>query len=246
MKPRYLYLSALLVITLLSPVFSTGIDDLQTKKLTVDRMKYFPVTPDNKNYIFLQSIESDTAIIIGDFSGVEKKIIMIVDKKSDNTIDTVFEYYPQTKDLKQKSESQSKFFNKDIAKLKKDIIEGSVYRGNFTDSMKSLNTLESILKNPDTRSLYSDVYGFSIKYYEVDELKKNSALFQYGKAAAGYYLQFKTEYSRKDHTTVQKPVLNYSVFCRDSNDSVVKDTVENLFKIRKPGVSSAKGTNFSD
>ena len=246
MKQRYLYLSALLVIALLSPVFSTGIDDLQTKKLTVDRMKYFPVTPDNKNYVFLQAIENDTAIVIGDFSGLEKKIIMILDKNSDNTIDSVIEYYPLTRDLKIKSDSQSKFFSKDIAKLKKDIIEGSIYKGNYTDNMISLKTLESVLNNPDTRSLYPDVYGFSVKYYEIDEMKKNSALFQYGKAAAGYYLQFKTEYIRKDHATVQKPVLSWSVYCRDSKDIVVKETVENLFKIRQPGVTSAKGTGFSD
>lgn len=225
---------------MLIPAFPEGHDDLQIKKLTVDRMIYFPVTQDNINYIFMQAIENDTAIIIGDFSGLEKKIIMIIDKNSDNTIDSVFEYYPLTKDLRKKNNSSSKFFNKDIAKLKKDIIEGTIYKGNYTDGMKSIKTLESILNNSDTRSLYADVYGFNIKYYEIDELKKHSALFTYGKASAGYYLQFKTVYYRKDHRTEERPVLNYSVYCRDSNDPIVKETVENLFKIRQPGVNSQK------
>jgi len=243
MKQRHLFLSAILTVILMAPVFSVGLDDLLTKKLTIDRIKYFPVTQDNINYIFLQSIENDSVIVIGDFSGLEKKIVMIIDKNSDNTIDAVLEYYPLTRDLKRRTESKSKFFNSDIAKLKKDIIEGTVYKGNYTDNMKSLKTLESILNNPDTRSLYADVYGFNIKFYEVDELKKNSALFSYGKASAGYFLQFKTEYYRKDYKTEQKPVLRYSVFCKDTNDPVVKDTVENLFKIRQPGVNSAKGNN---
>ncbi len=239
-------LSAILMMAMLMPVFSIGLDDLQIKKLTIDRFKYFPVTPDNINYIFLQSIDGDTVIIIGDFSGVEKKIIMVIDKNSDNTIDSVVEYFPNTKDLKFRSDSTSKFFTKDLVKLKKDIIEGAIYKGNYTDSMKSLNTLESILKDPDTHTLFADVYGFSVKYFDADEMKKNSALFRYGKASGGYYLEFRTEYYRKDHETKQKPVLSYSVFCRDSSDPVVKETVENLFKIRQPGVNSAKGTKYSD
>jgi hypothetical protein len=227
-------------MSFITPLLSEGLEDLQTKKLKEDRLAYFPVPRDNINYLFMQSIGNDTSIVIGDFSGVEKKIIMIVDKNNDNTIDSVFEYFPLTKDLKAKKDSQSKFFTKDIAKFKKDIIEGTVYKGNYTDNMKSLNTLENILNNSDTNSLNADVYGFNIRYYESDERHKNAALFSYGKSAEGYYLQFKTEYYRKDYKTVQQPVLKYSVYCKDSNDSVVKETVENLFKVKQPIVNFDK------
>lgn len=241
MKKRNLLTAAALTLLFMSPLFSIGIDDLQIKKLTTDRMKLYPVPADNINYMFLQAIGNDTTIVIGDFSGVEKMIVMISDTNSDNTIDSVIEYFPLTKDLRVKTESQSRFFNKDIAKLKKDIIEGTVFRGNYTDDMKSLKTLEGVLKNPDTNNLVPDVYGFNIRFYEVDERQRNSALFSYGKREAGYYLQFRTEYYRKDFKTEEKPVLKYSVYCRDSNDPVVKETVENLFKVRQPGVNSGNG-----
>ncbi|HNX22835.1 MAG TPA: hypothetical protein PKG60_02225 [Spirochaetota bacterium] len=241
MKQKYFFVAAVMAMMLTSPLFSIGIDDLQIKKLTIDRMKLFPVPSDNINYLFMQAIEKDTAIVIGDFSGLEKMIIMIIDKNSDNTIDSVIEYFPLTKDLRVKMDSASKFFNKDIAKLKKDIIEGSVYKGNYTDDMKSLKTLESILNNPDTNSLSTDVYGFNLRYFEVDERQRNSALFSYGKKEAGYYLQFRTEYYRKDFKTEEKPKLRYSVYCKDSNDPVVKETVESLFKVRQPGVNSGNG-----
>ena len=241
MNQKYFYSTALLVMMLVSPLFPVVEEDVQTKKLTQGRITFFPVPSDNINYVFLQSIENDTAIVIGDFSGVEKKIIMIVDNNNDNTIDSVIEYYPLTKDLKKRKDSNSKFFTKDIAKLKKDIIEGSVYKGNYTDRMESFKTLEKILRNSDTNSLNADVYGFNIKSYETDERKKYSALFSYGKSAGGYYLQFKTEYYRKDYKTVQKPVLKYSVYCKDTTDPVVKETVEYLFTIRQPMSSNAKG-----
>jgi len=241
MKKRNLFTAAVLAMIFISPLFSIGLDDLQIKKLTVDRMKLFPVPADNINYIFMQAIGKDSTIVIGDFSGLEKMIIMIVDQNSDNTIDSVIEYFPLTKDLRVKTDSQSRFFNKDIAKLKKDIIEGSVYKGNYTDDMKSLKTLESVLKNPDTNSLTTEVYGFNIRFFEVDERQRNSAIFSYGKKESGYYLQFRTEYYRKDFKTEENPILRYSVYCKDTNDPVVKETVENLFKVRQPGVNSGNG-----
>jgi len=241
MKQKHFYSTAMLVMMFISPLFPAAQEEIQTIKLTLDRITYFPVPADNINYLFLQSIENDTAIVIGDFSGVDKKIIMIIDNNNDNTIDSVIEYFPLTKDLKKRKDSQSRFFTKDIAKFKKDIIEGSVYNGNYTDRMESFKTLESILRNSDTNSLNADVYGFNIKSYESDERQKYSALFSYGKSAGGYYLQFRTEYYRKDYKTVQKPVLKYSVYCRDTDDPVVKETVEYLFTIKQPMANSAKG-----
>jgi len=240
MKQKSMYILSILMVFFLSPLYSAGLEDLQTKKLKNDRLAYFPVPKDNINYVFMQSIDNDTSIVIGDFSGLEKKIILIVDKDNNNTIDSVVEYYPLTRDLKVRKESKSKFFTNDIAKLKKDIIEGVVYKGNYTDDMKSLKTLESILNNSDTNSLNADTYGFNIRYYESDERNKNLALFSYGKASGGYYLQFKTEYYRKDYKTVRRPVLKYSVYCKDTQDPVVTDVVESLFKIKQPIVNFDK------
>jgi len=146
MKQSYLYSAVVLVMIFISPVFSAGFEELQTKKLTPERLTFFPVPKDNINYLFMQAMENETVIVIGDFSGVDKMMVMIIDKNNDNKIDSVIEYFPLTKDLKKKTDSKSKFFTKDIAKLKKDIIEGTVYKGNYTDDMKSLKTLRVFCK----------------------------------------------------------------------------------------------------
>lgn len=241
MKQKYLYPAALIMMLFVPALFSaTGEDNIQTTEVTKDRLAFFPVPKASINYLFFQSFKNDSAIIIGDFAGVDKKIIMIVDKNNDNTIDAVYEYTPSKKDLKKKMESNSKFFTKDVAKLKKDIIEGTVFQGNYTDKMESFKTLEGLVTNANTNSLNSDVYGFNVRVFESDETKKNSAIFSYGKSAGGYYLQFKTEYYRRNFSTEQVPILRYSVYCKDSNDPVVKDTVERLFTIRPPIVNFDK------
>ncbi|HOP29222.1 MAG TPA: hypothetical protein P5120_05095 [Spirochaetota bacterium] len=237
---KRIFALTLLMLILSSSAFSIALDDLQIKPVTADRVKYFPVPDDNKNYMFLQAIDNDSYIVIGDFSGVDKVIVLIIDKGNDNTVDAVVEYFPLNKNYRMKKSSDSKFFTTDLAKLKKQIITGSIYKNNYTDEMKSSDALEAMLKRDDKIAVFEDVYGFNIKLFEIDETNKYSAKFAYGKNAGGYYLQFRTEYYRRNFGTEIKPVLKYSVYCKDTNDPVVKEYVESLFKIRAPKVLSAK------
>lgn len=214
--------------------------DLLIKPVDSDRLKFFPVTEDNKNYFFLQSINNVTRIIIGDFTQPEKRIVMITLDKDYTTIKSVTEYIPETDEVRTLNESVSKFFTTDVNKLKRDIITGTIFKQNYTDTMQSLSALESVLKRKDSHSIFPDVYGFSVKYSDVDDRKKHSAIFSYGKAIKGYYLIFKTEFYRESFVSTRIPVLKYSVYCKDTNDPVIQETVENLFKLKAPVASKAK------
>lgn len=214
--------------------------DLLVKPVDTDRLKFFPVTADNKNYFFLQSIDNVTRIIIGDFTKPEKRIVMITLDKDYTTIKSVTEYLPETDEIRNLDESISKFFTTDVNKLKRDIITGSIFKNNYTDTMQSLGALESVLKRKDSHSIFPDVYGFSVKYSDVDDRKKHSAIFSYGKATKGYYLIFKTEFYRESFISTRIPVLKYSVYCKDTNDPVIKETVDNLFKLKAPVTSKVK------
>lgn len=217
-------------------------DGLLTKPLTQDQARRLPVPEDNMNYFFLQSIDNDTVIIIGDFTGVNKMIVYILDKGGDNTIDMVVDYYPVYNRAQTGKKSASRFFNEDIAKLKKDIISGAVFRNNYTDYMYSLPELDDIVQRWDETSITSDVYGYTAQFREIDERSKVAGYFAYGKKAAGYYLLFKTVYYRTQMIREEHPILTYSVYCKSTNDVVVKETVENLFKV-KPPLSSGAGAD---
>ncbi len=226
-------ISTIILILTCSLVYAVSAD-LQIKPVIADRLKFFPVTEDNKNYFFLQSIDNVTKIIIGDFTQPEKRIILITLTDDYNTIKSVTEYNPVTDELRVIEKSESKFFTIDVTQLKKDIISGAIFKNNYTDTMRSLDTLESVLKRKDTRSIIPDVYGVSVKFADIDERKKHSAIFSYGKNNKGYYLLFKTEFYRESFTSVRIPVLKYSVYCKNTNDPVIMETVENLFKLKAP------------
>lgn len=208
-----------------------NLESIQVSPLNSARIKLFPAPVDNKDYFFLQSIGKDTTIVIGDFSALEKMIVMIIDKGGDNTIDEVVEYFPGSKTIKKGKTSSSRFFNPDIAKLKKDIINGAVYSGRYTDPMKSADKLQLILKQGDSKSVQKNVYGYEAKFFEIDETEKFAALYSFGKNAEGYYLQFRTDYFRRDYRVVETPLMKFSVYSRASSDAVVKESVENLMKL---------------
>jgi hypothetical protein len=73
--------------------------DLLVKPVDTDRLRFFPVTADNKNYFFLQSIDNVTRIIIGDFTQPEKRILMITLDKDYTTIKSVTEYLPENDEV---------------------------------------------------------------------------------------------------------------------------------------------------
>lgn len=235
------YLVSIIIVLLQSTAFPVLLDDIQLKQLTVDRLKQYPVTSDGRNYFFLQSVENKTQIVIGDFSQNDRQRIILITLDSDyNTIQSVVEYDPQKKTIRRRKESDSKLFTADISKLKKDIINGAIYYSNHADKMKSYGELEQVFKKGETANVFPDVFGFNVKLAEVDDNFTPLALFSFGKSGSGYYMQFRTDNYRISAGGLAKPVLRYSVYCKDTNDPVIKEIVDNLFKIREPSINKKK------
>ena len=240
MNIKKITIAILLALFSCISVFSAASDDLLVNQLKPDRLKYFPVPEDNKNYFFLQSIKDRTQILIGDFTLPEKKIVLITLNKDFNTIKSVTEYYPVTNELRTLKKSESKFFTTDVNRLKNDIISGAIYQNNYADPMKSLPVLEDEFERGDAGSVVAYTYGFTVKHADVDDRKKPSAMFGFGKTEKGYYMSFKTEFYRESFASTRIPILKYSVYCKDTNDPVIKETVDKLFKIKEPSALRAK------
>lgn len=236
MKRTFKIFTGIILIVMAAAGIATSgeYDGLQIKPVNLSSLQMLRLPKDNRNYFFLQAIGNDTCIIIGDFTTMDKRIVYILDKNADNTIDTVVDYYPEYKRMFVRKESASKFFNKDIAQLKRDIISGKVFEGNFTDNMYTLKELDTLVKNWDECAIGHDVYGFNVHYYDIDNTNKLAGLFSYGKRPTGYYMQFITYFYKVRAVGDEYPKINYAVYCKDTNDPVVKETVENLFKYRKP------------
>ncbi len=226
--------------TLCIVVLSSGISgktafvsaDLMTEMMNSKKLRLLPVSKDFRNYFILQSVDNQTNIIVGDFVGSEKKIILIEDHNSDNSIDRVYEYYPDRPENNNiislpKSTSDLVY---DIESMKKDIISGEIFSKNYTYTMRSMSDLvKKINKNED---IYKHQHGYTVKIYDPDNRSTIMGDFFFGRKDGRYYLQFTTNYYKLFHNKI-RPLVPQSVYCVNSKDSAVKDAVERLVKLKE-------------
>jgi len=192
-----------------------------------ERLRMFPIPSDYRNYFFLQSIDDDTSIIIGDFTGSEKLLSHIIDNGSDNTIDKVYDYYPDSGKTRVLRESSSIFFKGDLSELKRDIIDGKIFRENYSYKMKSMETL--LFKLDQGTDIFPTGDGYSVKFYDPDAPTTIMSEFYFQKKFGRYDLIFKTDYYKLFRSNIQPPV-NFSVYCKNSKDPIVAKVVEELLE----------------
>lgn len=204
-----------------------GVSDMLIEPLTYDRLRFMPVTSDFRNYFVLQAIDNHTNVLIGDFVGAEKKIILAMDEGADNSLDQVIEYYPDSKKKKNPGKPNSDLFS-NMKKMKQDIIGGVVFEENYSYKMRSLPSL--LEKLEEGSDIFKYKHGYTVKLYDPDKPNTIMSEFFFGRKGGKYDLQFKTLYYKLYHTTI-KPPIYYSVYCENSSDPIVKETVEKLIKI---------------
>ena len=227
MKERIFSRMTWLVILFSAYAFA-GSTFLQIESISPEKLMVFPIPDDYRSYFFLQSIEDETAIVIGDFTGSEKMIVQIIDRECNNTVDKVMEFYPDTKKQKSPKKTASKFFSGNVAELKKDIISGKVFKENYSYKMGSIDTLKYKLELGE--NVYPHEHGYSVRFYDPDAPSTIMSDYFFGKKHGKYDLMFRTAYYKLFKSKIQPP-LEYSVYCKNSKDPIIAEVVESLLKM---------------
>ncbi len=202
-------------------------DYLTKEPITRDRLRFLPVPADFRNYFLLQSIGDVTNVVIGDFVGAEKFICLVTDQGSDDVIDNVVEYYPDIKKYTQPGKPTTAFFT-NLKDIKKQIIEGTIFRNTYSNKMNSVDLLKQRLERG--RDIYRTGYGYSVKVYDPDNPSTIMSEFFFSKRGGKYDLIFATYYYRVFNTQIS-PSIYFSVYCKDSKDPMIAEVVESLLKM---------------
>ena len=233
--------TSILVLVLLCAVLradgSMYVDSC-TRPMTKERMKLLPVPADFKNYFMLQSFENRTIVVIGDFAASEAVICMIVDDGCNGSADRIIEYYPAADKFTTVEKPTTRLFT-GYPQICRDIIEGKVFKdstriqgGNeYTHEMASM----PILKRKISEGRFVSRRGHDGRYVRLTDadLKDTTmADFYFGVETGLYSLQFRTMYYKSGNVKIE-PLLPYSVYCRDTNDPIVKEYVEMLLKMAR-------------
>ena len=210
--------------------------DAIVKPITKDRMKLLPVPSDYKNYFILQSFEDQTVVVIGDFAASEKTICLIIDKNSVGKIDEVWEYYPDADKFTRVEKPSTRLYT-GYPQICRDIIEGKVFKdpsrknsnSEYTHEMASLPILKT--KIAEGRVIVKrGSNGRYVRYTDPDPRDTTMADFYFGIETGLYSLQFRTMYYKSGGTKIE-PTVQYSVYCKNSKDPIVKEYVEMLLKM---------------
>ena len=219
----------LILISMVMFICSMGdAEEFFSTPVSKEKMKLLPIPADFRNYFLLHSVDNDTYVLIGDFTGSERFLSEIMDQNSDNTVDRVTEYYPDGQKYKVKMESSSQYAGPGLEKLKRDIISGEIFHRNYAYKMRSLDVLQYKLK--EGTDIFQHEHGYSVKFYDPDEPTTIMSEFFFGKKQGRYDLIFKTNYYKIYKMKIIPPI-QFSVFCKDSKDPVVAEFVESLMKM---------------
>lgn len=238
MKKKSIILAGLLFLVVLvsSVSFSQNLDSRKWEAyepITLEKMRHLPIPPDYRNYFFLQAINDTTYVLIGDFVGNEKKFCLIVDDKSDEKIDKVIEYMPDTNKYTNMEKPSTSFFTT-LPEVKEKIISGEIFRNNYSYNMTSIPVLKGLLKRG--RDIMKTNYGYTVKLYDPDHPQSMMSEFYFGKNPEGRYdLVLTTHYYKIFMTKITPPIACF-VYCKNTKDPVVAETVESLMKLVPQGV----------
>jgi len=230
MKKRFIIKITIFLVIILSAYLIAGTAFLQITTVSKEKLRMFPIPRDFRNYFFLQSIDDRTSIVIGDFTGGEKLISLIIDEDSNGKINKVYDYYPESGTYKSSRRSQSQFFNKNIEQFKKDIIDGIMFRQNYSYKMKSLKELK--FKIEDGTDIQKSKDGYKVSIFDPDASSSIMSEFYFAKKLGRYSLVFRTSYYKIFNYKIVPP-LEYSVYCVNSKDKNIKDIVEKLLDLVK-------------
>jgi hypothetical protein len=200
----------------------------ETKLITDNTLKFLTPPSDFRAYFMLQSIDDTTVILVGNFVDPEKVITLIIDEGSDNSVDSVIEYFPESKKFRRMKKLNSKFIKSDIAELKKDIIDGTVFEKNYSYQMSSLNAVKKQL-NKGKDIFFTDA-GTRVIINDPEKTATAMSDFFFKIKEDRYDLKFKTLYYKLYNTIIQPPI-SFSVYCRNSKDPVVAKYVKELLPL---------------
>jgi hypothetical protein len=213
----------------------------ETDKLSVNKISKLPVPNSREDYAFIQSIGNETCVVLGLFKGNDRRIIMITDSNNDGKADGVATYYADTRRTVV-SKTPAKDYSEDqLKKMKQDIING--VQGEVFPNPEGSAYLKKVINGkPGSYKRARFKNGYKIFVDDPDILDLHRVIFYYSnntRSGGAADLAFEVVYNQVGPQMVS-PVIKFSVYCKDSTDPVVQETVKELLDYTSGAVKSGK------
>lgn len=213
----------------------------ETDKISVNKISQLPVPNSREDYAFLQSIGSETRVVLGFFKTGDRRIVVITDKNNDGKADSVATYYADTKRTVVSRTPETDYSEDHLKKIKQDILDG--VRGEVNPNPEGITYLKKIISGQTgifKRSKYKNGYKIFIDDPDVKDFHR--IIFYYSNnqvSGGGADLAFEVVYNQIGPQMVS-PVIKFSVYCKDSTDKQILESVKDLYDSTSGAVKSGK------
>jgi hypothetical protein len=197
--------------------------------ITASKLMYLPIPSTKEDYAILQSEGKRTSIVLGRFKTGEKEIQLVADENGDGKIDTLVTYYPDTRKTVRNPQPSTVYSSEQFRKMKTDIING--VRMDLSPNPEGAAFIKKIIEGKS--NIVKKVKfknGYKVFIDDPDDMKTHRAMFYFGnnkKAGGGGDLAFEVRFHNVG-SGMLSPIVNFSVYTRDSLDPVVIETVDDL------------------
>lgn len=202
---------------------------IETDLLSAAKLPYLPIPNTKEDYAFIQSLGKSTSVVIGRFADGEKQIVLIGDSDGDGKVDISSVYYPDQKKFKNSSQPEKEYSAEAFKKMKQDIILGA--RGEFNPNAEGSDFVKRmVVKKNNIVVKVRFKNGYRVFINDSDDATMHRAIFYFSdnrKSGGGADLAFNVAF-RNVGPLMISPIINYGVFCKDSEDPVVFETVTEL------------------
>jgi len=191
-----------------------------------------PVPESSENYAFLHSHEKTSTIVLGEFLGSEPKITFIRDKNGDGKVDEVVYWNVRQRKRTIVREPESVCTAEQFKTYKQDIING--VRNQVAPNPDGAQYLKRLIeRNEVITKIYKLHYGYRIEITDPDDPSLVRATFIFAdNGIHGRRLVYQVNYHNRNAVKV-RPVITYSVYCKDSFDEQVAEVVKELIALTK-------------
>lgn len=195
-------------------------------QLSLKDLKTLPVPSSNEDYAMMQQIDREMSIVIGAFSGGERKITLIQDKDFDGKADLVAYWLVDQQKFKVEENPDKVYPAEKIKKLKEDIINGS--QDEIRPNNEGVDFMRKFFGGSENVKKWRN--GFRVVSVDSDNKASERLVFSFSyNKLNGADMVFEVKYRNRGVARVS-PIINYGVYCSNTKDPYVIELVKKLTK----------------
>lgn len=197
--------------------------------VTIATIKQLPIPSTNDDYAAYQSIGKVVNIIIGKFKLGDRSITLVTDKNADGNVDFACIWYVDQDRISVIPDPASAYSAAKFAQFKDDIINGK--NDSLSPNSEGVGLLKQLMKKPSNITKAKNGYRVTSSDPDIPALERVSFYYS-DNTVNGVDLVFEVKFRNMNMIRVS-PIINVCVYCKDSFDSFVIETVKNLIKESK-------------